>query len=426
MTGGSVAITGALSERGPVDIIIQNGTISASGPEVTNYGLGTIDATGLLAIPGIIDPHVHMRDLQQSGKETWETGSAAALSGGVTMVFDMPNTVPPTTSLSGLDLKRAASIDAPIRRAFFIGAAPGKLNSVREILESEPDDVVGLKLYMAGSSSNEVVEETREIVEFFSLAAHHNLVVAVHAEDQSLVTDATNSLPNATHMDHGRCRPAEAALKATRRAIAAARETGARLYLCHVGTADELDLIRDAKRSLDLFCEVTPHHAALDESILRSVGNYGKVNPPLRTPRDRQSVVRAMIDGTADTVGSDHAPHTVAEKNRSYGLSPSGFPGLETSLGVLTSLLHAGEFGISRLVDLTSRNAAKIFGFPGHGSLEAGSIGDVTLVDLRQRWIVRSIDFKTKAHYSPFEGRTLIGRVTHTVVGGKIHRREDG
>ncbi|MCK4516562.1 MAG: dihydroorotase family protein [Spirochaetaceae bacterium] len=427
MTGGSVVIAGAFSERGPLDIVIENGSIVASGPGVaTNSQFVTIDAHGLLAIPGVIDPHVHMRDLRQSDKETWETGSAAALAGGVTMVFDMPNTVPPTTDRSALDAKRAASVDAPIRTAFFVGAAPGKLDSVQEILESEPEDVVGLKLYMAGSSSDEVVHDTREILDFFALAASYNLVVAVHAEDQAMVTAATRSLPDATHLDHGRCRPREAAVKATERAITAAQETGARLYLCHVSTAEELDLVRRAKETLDLFCEVTPHHAFLDESILKSVGNLGKVNPPLRTPRDRECVVRAMVDGTADTVGSDHAPHTVAEKSRSYGLSPSGFPGLETSLGVLTSLVNTGELGISRLVDLTSRNAARIFSLSGRGSLDAGSIGDVTLVDLGRRWLVRSIDFKTKARYSPFEGRTLTGRVTHTVVGGKIHRRGDG
>lgn len=429
-------ITGALSERGPIDIVIENGSIVASGagvaatrrhPGADHAGARvTIDAGGLLAIPGVIDPHVHMRDLGQSHKETWKTGSAAALSGGVTMVFDMPNTVPPTTDDAGLRAKRAVSDDTPIRKAFFVGAAPGKLDSVRKMLESRPDDVVGLKLYMAGSSSNEVIHDTSEVLDFFALAAHHNAVIAVHAEDQALVTEATRSIPNPSHLDHGRCRPPEAAGRATERAITAAHDTGARLYLCHVSTAEELDLIRVAKESLPVFCEVTPHHAFLDESILTSIGNVGKVNPPLRAPRDRESIVRAMGDGTVDTVGSDHAPHTVAEKSRRYGLSPSGFPGLETSLGVLTTLLHAGAFGISRLVDLTGRNAARIFGLPGHGSLDAGSVGDVTLVDLGQQWIVSSSNFETRAHYSPFDGRTLIGRVTHTVIGGNVHRRKDG
>ncbi len=426
MTAGSAVITGALSERGTIDIVIENGVIVASGPGVAPNrkpaagSRATIDASGLLAIPGVIDPHVHMRDLRQSDKETWSTGSAAAIAGGVTMVFDMPNTLPPTTDRAGLDAKRAISLDAPIRRVFFIGAAPGKLESARKILESRPEDVAGLKLYMAGSSSNEVVHDAGELLDFFALAAHHNVIGAVHAEDQALVTRATNSIADPSPLDHGRCRPREAAIAATERAITAAQDTGTQLYLCHVSTAEELDLIREVKKSLRLFCEVTPHHAFLDESVLAGVGNIGKVNPPLRTPRDRMSIVRAMGDGTVDTVGSDHAPHTVAEKRRSYGLAPSGFPGLETSLGVLTTLVHAGAFGLSRLVDLTSRGVARIFGMEGHGSLDPGSVGDVTLVDLGRKWIVASSDFETKAHYSPFDGRTLIGRVAHTIICGNV------
>ncbi|MEE8440932.1 MAG: dihydroorotase family protein [Spirochaetia bacterium] len=427
MTAGSAVITGALSERGAIDIVIEDGVIVASGPGVAfgrEPGAGShvaVDAGGLLAIPGVIDPHVHMRDLRQSDKETWRTGSAAAIAGGVTMVFDMPNTIPPTTDRAGLDAKRAISFDAPIRRAFFIGAAPGKLESAREILESRPEDVAGLKLYMAGSSSDEVVQDAGELLDFFALAAHYNVVVAVHAEDQALVTTATNSVAHPSPLDHGRCRPRKAAITATERAITAAQGAGTRLYLCHVGTAEELDLIREAKQSLPLFCEVTPHHAFLDESVLASVGNIGKVNPPLRSRRDRERIVRAMGDGTADTVGSDHAPHTVAEKRRSYSLAPPGFPGLETSVGVLTTLLHAGAFGISRLVDLTSRGVAGIFGMEGRGSLDPGSVGDVTLVDLGRKWIVASSDFETKARYSPFDGRTLIGRVTHTIICGNVN-----
>jgi dihydroorotase len=429
MTGGSVRIAGARSERGLIDIVIEDGVIVWSGAagETGHDGSGvTIDARGLLAIPGVIDPHVHMRDLGQSHKETWATGSAAALAGGVTTVFDMPNTVPATTDEAGLDAKRAAAGKTPIRRAFYFGAAPGKLKSVEKLIMSRPEDVAGIKLFMAGSSSNEVVDDPGEMTDYFALAARFGVVVAVHAEDQELIASAGRLVANPGPADHGRCRPREAAVRAAERAIAVAARTGARLYLCHVSTEEELHLIREAKQSVTLFCEVTPHHAFLDESIMARAGSLAKVNPPLRTPRDRESVVRALADGTADTVGSDHAPHTLPEKERTYSHAPSGFPGLETSIAVLTTLLRDQVFDITRLVDLTSRNAARIFALKSRGSLDTGALGDVTLIDLNRKWVVKSSEFRSKAHYSPFDGTTLTGRVCHTIVGGEIHRRSHG
>ena len=441
----TLTILGAESETGVIDIVVVDGVIAAVGHDaavgidatavsacVDGEENTVIDGAGLLLIPGVIDPHVHMRDLGQAEKETWETGSRAARAGGVTMVFDMPNSIPPTTNLAGLVAKRTAAATAVVGKRFFLGATPGGLASVEQVLESRPSDVVGIKLYMAGSSSNEVVSDDGELREYFAVAASHGTVVAVHAEEQAMVGQATSSAMEASLAaaavegsagqlvpgDHGACRPRAAAIRATERALRAAHDTGATLYLCHVGTAEELDLIRGAKLSQSVYCEVTPHHAILDEGALARWGNIAKVNPPLRTRADRKRVVEAIADGTADTFGSDHAPHLLAEKARPFPAAPSGFPGLETAVGVIMTLYSEDVFGVERLVDLTSRNAASIFGLTGCGELTVGSNGDLTLIDPEVDWYVDPDQFESKAHFSPFGGVNLRGRAVASIIGG--------
>ena len=417
MRTGPAIFSGILTEDGVRDLAFRGGLIVESG----GSGFEIIDGSGLIAIPGIVDPHVHMRGMEQSGKETWRTGAAAAVAGGVTYVFDMPNTRPPTVDRAGLDAKRADSEGVPVRRKFFLGAARGNVRALSDILDERPEDVAGIKLYMAGSSGSEIVEDPGEAGEFFALAASHGVVIAVHAELQSMLRPVSASGPAPSPTLHGVFRPPEAAVKATARALEICGRTGARLYLCHVGTARELEMIREAKRDLTVFCEVTPHHAFLDESVLETCGSFGKVNPPLRPVRDRDAVAAALSDGTADTVGSDHAPHALEEKLRGYPAAPSGFPGLETLCGVVCSFMAEGRIGLGRVVDLTSRNAAAIFGLDGFGSLAPGTPADVTVIDPSRSWKVEADLFETKAKYSPFQGLTLTGRAVLTVVGGTIY-----
>ena len=213
-------------------------------------------------------------------------------------------------------------------------------------------------------------------------------------------------------------RPPRAAAVAVERALRVAADTGARLYLCHVSTGEELDLIRAARGSLSVYCEATPHHLFLDESITSRLGNVAKVNPPLRSAAHRERLLEALADGKISTIGSDHAPHAIREKRSPYASAPSGFPGLETLAGVVMTLHRRGVINLAQVVDLTSRNAAAIFGLAGQGDIVAGAFGDVTLIDPEREWTVDPDAFRSKARYSPFAGMRLCGRVVRTIIAG--------
>lgn len=382
-----------------------------------------IDIKGNLILPGFIDTHVHVRDMDMAYKETWETASKAAIAGGITTIIDMPNTKPATTNLSGLNTKRKAAEKSLVNYLFHLGVTENNLDELRKILKQHPADVAGIKVFLAGSSSNEVVQDPEKLKVIFKLAKEFDKVVLVHTEIQSILDKWQKQAPEQSIQYHNIIRHREAAIEGTKLVIDIAQKTGAKLYVCHVSTKEEIELIRAAKKTNNnIFCEVTPHHLFLDEAILQKIGNFGKVNPPLRTKEDNAVLWEAVLDGTIDTIGTDHAPHTKKEKEQSYEKAPSGFPGLETAFPMLFKKMteRISEMEALRIISkLFSQNPVRIFGLEKRGEIKVGNFADLIVFDTNKKWKIDPDKFQTKARYSPFDGMIGQAKVKCTFVNGK-------
>ncbi len=378
-----------------------------------------IDIKGNLVIPGVIDPHVHVRDLQQAYKEDWKTASMSALAGGVTTIFDMPNTIPATINLKNLNIKRKAAEKSLVNYKFFIGATNSNIKNIEEILSEEPSDVAGIKIFLAASNSNEIIEDRNLLKQIFKIAKQHDKVVVVHTELQELLDKWQQRLPYNNILKHNAIRNRQCAIKGTEFVLKLSENIGNKIYIAHVSTFEEIELIKKYKCNNQVYCEITPHHLLLNETILKKAGNFGKVNPPLRSEKDNEALWQAINDGIADTIGTDHAPHTIEEKQQEYEKAPSGFPGLETCLPLLLNEVNKKNLTIKKLIELTSNNPAKIFQLEKRGEIKVGNYADLTIIDMNKKWKINTSVFRSKAKYSPFNGMEVKGEVMMTFVNGK-------
>ncbi len=375
------------------------------------------DPKNLIALPALVDPHVHFRTPGAEYKENWESGALAAINGGVTTVFDMPNNTPAITTEVILDEKiklvneQLTKINIPLHRYFYLGATTDNLPEI----EKCKNKIIGVKLFMGASTGNLLVADYEAQKNIFKKCAELNLVVAVHAEDDDIINAQKNNFPEATISDHGKIRPNRAAQIAAQKAIHLARETGVTLYILHTSTAQEIDLIRQAKKEgIKVFAEVTPHHLFLDETAYGTLGAKAQMNPPLRSKNDQNALWEAINDGTIDTVGTDHAPHTLQEKSLPYPNSPSGVPGIETYLPLLLDAHNKGKITLEKIVELTHTNPLKIFG------LEKNN--DLVLVDLNEIRTIKNENLKTKCRWSPFDRWELKGWPKYTILNNKIYK----
>ena len=413
-------LTNAIIHGETQNLLINNGLIAYLGGAMPPADK-VVDLAGKNVIPAMIDPHTHIRDLGQTEKEDWLSASKASLNGGVSMVFDMPNNRPPTINLKNLNLKRQVAKKALVRYKFNIAATSYNLDDVREMLDEDAGDVASLKLFLAGSNSNEYENDQEVIQQIFEIALEYDLPVMVHSEWQECVTKYSQKIKNPTVLDHNFMRNRECAILSTEIILKIAKAVGNKLYIAHTSVAEEIDLIRAYKPTTRVFCEVTPHHLLINDSILAKAGNYGKINPPLRTARDNEAIWQGIFDGTVDTIGSDHAPHRLSEKDMPYLHAPSGFPGLETSLPLLLQEVKQGNLLIDRLVELTSGKTADIFGLEKMGKLAVGFKADLAIFDLSQTATVVANKFETKAKYSPFEGMSVVP-IWGTIVNGELRK----
>jgi dihydroorotase len=395
------------------------GSVVSEAPDDEN----TIDIGMKIVIPGMIDLHTHIRDLEQSYKEDWLSGSSSAIAGGVTTIFDMPNTIPPTTTLHNLHIKQSAAEKSKVNYGLYAGATPSNIVDVREMLETR--QVAGIKIFLAASSSNEVIEDKETLEKFFTLAKEFDVPILTHCELHSCVKEREQRYEDEHYNSiyyHDIIRNRECAYKALQLVLEIAASVKNKLHVLHVSTAEEIELIKLYKRNDDfgLTCEVTPHHLFLNDSVLELAGNFGKVNPPIRSRKDNEKLFEALLDGTIDTVGSDHAPHSVEEKQRQFRKAPSGFPGLETTLPSLISRhLSLKELSLSKIIQLTSTNAASIMGIKKRGKIAPGYYADLTVIDPDITYTITAGQFATKAKYTPFEGMAVRGKVVKTFVNGK-------
>lgn len=403
------------------DIGIRAGRIVAIGDLAGARAAEMFDASSLHVLPGGIDTQVHFREPGLEHKEDLATGSAAAIAGGVTTVFEMPNTSPSTTDAERLaDKVQRARGRMHCDHAFYVGATPENADTLAA-LERAPG-CCGVKLFMGSSTGNLLVPDDAAIER---VLAHGRRRVAVHAEDEERLRERRAAMANdATVHAHPVWRDAETAIRATRRLLALARRTARRVHVLHVTTAEELSLLASHRELASVEC--TPQHLSLvAPECYDRLGALAQMNPPIRDERHRRALWQAVRDGTVDVVGSDHAPHTLEEKARPYPESPSGMPGVQTLLPLLLDHAHAGRLSLARVVDLVSAGPARVFGIAGKGAIEPGCDADLAIFDLAATWCVERRWLRSRCDWSPFEGMQLRGRPIATVLRGRIAMRDD-
>lgn len=396
----------------PVDVAMDGGTIVAVG---SVHGAGDeIDGRGLTVMPGFIDPHVHFRTPGDTHKEDWTTGSRAAARGGFTTVLDMPNTKPPLTDRETLAAKRQLARESVVNYGFHFALTRENLATL-ELM----DEVSTVKLFLGRSTGDLLVDDALLDDAFVRLPQAFFLV---HAEAESCLAKRRAAFAGAPGpADHSTLRDRQCAIEAVEHILELVRIHQRPVYLCHVSTAEEVDLVRQAKEEgLPVFAEVTPHHLFLDDSAYASLGMLAKVNPPLRTDHDRSVLREALKAGVIDTIGTDHAPHLRSEKDGAYDQAAAGFPGLETAAPLLFQAVRDGALPLTRVVDAMSARPAEIFGLSTKGRLEEGCDADVVLVDRERRQRVCHKDLATKCNWSPWHGRTFTGWPVQTYVGGEL------
>lgn len=379
----------------------------------------SVDGRGRLVLPGAIDAHVHLRDQQLAYKETFETGTAAAVSGGVTTVLDMPNNDPPTNTLSNLRERGKLAAGRIYCNVGFFSAPNRDSSETSRLLEG---GAFGLKVNMlkpiGRPLTSEGITKAMEIVKF------KDKVTVFHAEVGARVQSIKRRLERLgrhSSEDFLVAHPPGTEVLATQKALSYAKTAGCRAHLAHVSCEGSLGMILAAKKAgLRVTSEVTPHHLLLDSGKLKELGGLGIMTPPLRTPKDCKVLRRELADGMIDICTSDHAPHSLSEKNSEsvWNISP-GVSGLDTFMPLLVT--HADSWGINfrSLAKVTSSRPAEIFGLYNRGSLEEGHYADFIVVDTRVRQKIRAENFKSKAKFSPFEGWELTATVAETYVGGE-------
>ncbi|MFQ5773534.1 MAG: dihydroorotase [Kiloniellaceae bacterium] len=416
---GGTAVT--LAGVGSADIGVADGRVAAIGALDRGAAGEVLDARGLHVLPGAIDTQVHFREPGLEHKEDLGTGTAAAALGGVAAVFDMPNTAPSTLSAANLEDKLArAEGRAWVDHAFFVGAAAENVDDLAE-LERRPG-CCGVKVFMGSSTGSLLVEDDETLLQVLRAG---NRRVAVHAEDETRLRERLVLVRGGADVAlHPEWRDAEAARLATARLMVLARRAGRRVHVLHVSTAEEVPILA---RNKDLATvEVTPQHLTLAApDCYERLGARAQMNPPIREPRHREALWRAVDAGIVDVIGSDHAPHTLEEKARPYPTSPSGMPGVQTLVPILLDRLSAGRLGIERLADLISAGPARVYGIAGKGRIAVGYDADFTIVDLEARREITRDWLASKCGWSSFEGMSVTGWPKATVVRGRVVMRED-
>jgi len=410
LAGGRVHLPG-----GPVeaDVWVKAGRIAAIGG--AGDAARTLDCTGLDVLPGVIDTQVHFREPGLEHKEDLESGSRAAVLGGVTAVFEMPNTKPNTDSAEAIADKLARAKGRMwCDHAFYVGATSANAEQLGE-LERLPG-TAGVKIFMGASTGDLLVSEDRELAR---VLAHGHRRVAIHAEDEGRMGERLGERVPGDASSHPVWRDDESALLATRRILALATEARRRIHVLHVTTPAELELLGQHKGIAT--CEVTPQHLTLaGEEAYPRLGTHAQMNPPIRSGAHRDGLWHWLGQGVVDVLGSDHAPHTLAEKARPYPDSPSGMPGVQTLLPLMLDHVANGRLTLQRLIDLTSAGPQRVFGLVGKGRIAAGYDADFTIVDLKAQWSVDEAWLASRAGWSPFTGMTLTGRPIGTVVRGEV------
>ncbi len=406
-------------------VAIKDGVIIAVGDEAAMPpARETLDATGLHVLPGAIDVHVHFRDPGYPHKEDFESGTAAAAFGGVTTVFDMPNTIPPTGTAEILAAKhRMAAEKAHVDFGLY-----GLLGE--DTIEHVPDlvagGVIGFKLYMGNTFGKIPSPSTGAMLEAFEVVAPTGKRISLHAETNSIMERRETRLRAAGRTDplaHIASRPAVVAVEAVSRAALLAEWTGARIHILHISSAEELRPLREAQaRGVDITGETCPHYLMLSADDYARFAGVIRVNPPVREARNQEPLWGALADGTIGLIATDHAPHTPEEKTRNdIWTVDCGFPGVETQMPLMLTEMNAGRYTVCDYVRWSAANPAKTFGlYPRKGVIQPGSEADIAVVDLAREWTIDDAKLQSRSKITPFHHRRVKGLPIHTLVRGRF------
>ena len=416
LRGGTVVTPGGEAR---VDIGVRGERIVEIGDLSTASASETYDATGLHILPGVIDSQVHFREPGLEWKEDLETGARSAALGGVVAVFEMPNTNPSTTSPEMLadKLKRAKG-RMDIDHAFYAGATHDNVGLLAEMERTQ--GCCGVKVFM-GASTGDLLVHDDEGVEAVLRAIKRR--AAFHSEDEYRLAERRELAVTGDWTSHPVVRDVETAVMSTRRLLRLARKVGKRIHVLHITTAEELEMLRDAKDVASVEC--LPQHLTLvaPEAYQRLKG-YAQMNPPIREQRHVDALWRALNAGIVDVMGSDHAPHSIEEKARPYPASPSGMPGVQTMVPIMLTHVNNGKLSLQRFVELTSAGPQRVFGLADKGRIAEGYHADFTVVDLKRKETITAEWSKSKCGWTPFDGFEATGWPVATIVRGGFVMRD--
>jgi dihydroorotase len=409
LRGGTVATPAGIA---PGDIAVDKGRIVGVGDASGFVAAETLDCRHLHVLPGVIDSQVHFREPGAEHKEDLETGSRAAVAGGVTLVFEMPNTRPSTTSAAALADKVARARNRMFCDfAFYVGGSTENFKDVPSLERLE--GAAGIKVF-AGSSTGDLLVENDEGLD--RIISRLSRRAAFHSEDEMRLRARLSHQVAGDPSSHPVWRDAEAARLCTERLLRIARRHGKRIHVLHISTQDELPLLA-ANRDI-ASVEVTPHHLTLSSEDYARLGARLQMNPPVRGAEHRAALWRAIGSGLVDVLGSDHAPHTLDEKSKPYPASPSGMPGVQTLVPVMLDHVNKGRLTLERFVDLTAHGPQRIFNLARKGRIAEGYDADFTIVDMRRSATISDAWIESRCGWTPYDGMTVTGWPVGTFVRG--------
>ena len=407
---GECYINGNLENK---DIGISNNKIIEIG-ELKDNSKEMFDAKGLTVLPGCIDTQVHFREPGSTDAEDLNSGSKAAVMGGITSVFEMPNTNPPTTNFEEFDKKIQLGKGMFCNHAFYFGATAENYSTLEKLKDLK--GCCGIKLFAGSSTGNLLVDKEKDIEKVFE---HASKVVAVHSEDEEILKIRKKLIEEGNVASHPIWRNEEVAMSSTRRIVKIAKRFNKKAHILHVTTKDEVDFLSQNKGQITF--EITPQHLTIyAPDCYNKLGTYAQMNPPIRDKSHYDRLWYAVKNNYNDTIGSDHAPHLKNNKNKKYPNSPSGMPGVQTLLPVMLSHVNEGKLNLSQLMKLICENPVKIFGIQNKGYIKKGYDADLTIVDLKKEIEIKNENIQSKCGWSPFNGEKFKGSPIATIVNGEI------
>lgn len=410
------------------DVAIEGDVVTAiAAPGMLEGATETVDVTGMHLIPGAIDMHVHFREPGYTHKEDWETGTQAAAMGGVTTVFEMPNTHPPTRSVTELRQKQDCAKKACVDFGIYGLMAEDNIEELPGLIAGGAN---AFKCFMGNTFGNLPSPSTGAMLEGFEIVAQSGLRISLHAETASIMAWRQARLEKAGRnapLDHIASRPEVVAIEAVARAAILAEWTGARIHILHMSSAGELRPLAEAKaRGVDVTAETCPCYLFLDSSDYDRLGSVIRVNPPVREARDSRALWDGLLSGLVDMIATDHAPHTPEEKRRDViWEADCGFPGVETQMPLMLTEVASGRMSLEHYVRISSANPARSFGmWPMKGRIAVGAHADIAVINLAREEVVSADRLHSRGRITPFEGQKTVGAPVHTLVRGRFVQRD--